>query len=228
MKFNLLAAAVVAFAGAAHAQTLTTEKDKTSYAVGMHFGGMVAQNIPDVKNETNVALLMKGFEAALTGAKTQLTDAEKQTLLTAFGTKLQEKQTAKAKADMEKNAAEGTKFLTENKKKAGVKTTASGLQYQVITMGKGAIPKETNTVKVHYSGKLLNGTEFDSSYKRNQPAEFPLNGVIKGWTEGLQLMPAGSKFKFFIPEGLAYGENAPPNIGPKQTLVFEVELLEVK
>ncbi len=123
----------------------------------------------------------------------------------------------------------GKQFLTENGKKEGVKTTDSGLQYKVLTEGKGKSPKATDTVLVHYRGTLLDGTEFDSSYKRNKPIEFPLNGVIPGWTEGVQLMQEGAKYRFFIPSELAYGPSgAGGAIGPNETLIFEVELLEVK
>lgn len=124
---------------------------------------------------------------------------------------------------------EGKAFLTKNKKKKGVTTTASGLQYEVIAMGDGPKPRATDTVEVHYRGTLLDGTEFDSSYRRGQTATFPLNGVIRGWTEGVQLMPVGSKFRFFIPPELAYGaRGAGTAIGPNATLIFEVELLDIK
>jgi FKBP-type peptidyl-prolyl cis-trans isomerase len=135
----------------------------------------------------------------------------------------------KQKAAGEKNASEGTKFLEENKKKDGVKTTASGLQYKALKQGTGAQPKESDTVTVNYRGTLINGAEFDSSYKRGQPATFPLSGVIKGWTEGLQLMKVGSKYQLFVPPNLAYGDRAAgPDISPNSTLIFEVELLGVK
>ena len=129
----------------------------------------------------------------------------------------------------EKNKTEGAKFLEENKKKEGVKTAASGLQYKVLKEGNGAQPKATDTVTVNYRGTLINGTEFDSSYKRGQPATFPVNGVIKGWTEALQLMKVGSKYQLFIPSNLAYGERAvSPDLSANSTLIFEVELLDAK
>jgi FKBP-type peptidyl-prolyl cis-trans isomerase len=135
----------------------------------------------------------------------------------------------KQKAAGEKNKTDGAKFLEENKKKEGVKATASGLQYKVLKEGTGSQPKSTDMVTVNYRGTLIDGTEFDSSYKRGQPATFPLNGVIKGWTEGLQLMKQGSKYQFFVPSNLAYGERSVgPDIAANATLIFEVELLEVK
>jgi FKBP-type peptidyl-prolyl cis-trans isomerase FkpA len=219
-------ATAVSLAFGAQAQELKTDKEKASYAIGMNMGSSIKQNVPD-KNDIDLALLIKGLTASATGAPTLMTQEQAGAALNAFSTGIQAKQQAAAKLAGEKNKADGLKFLAENAKKAGVKTTATGLQYSVITAGKGVKPVATSTVKVHYRGTLLNGTEFDSSYKRNEPTSFPLNGVIKGWTEGLQLMPAGSKYKFFIPGELAYGENAPPNIGPNQVLVFEVELLEV-
>ena len=138
---------------------------------------------------------------------------------------MQEKQ----KAVGEKNAADGAKFLAENKKKEGVKTTASGLQYKVLKEGTGAPPKDTDTVTVNYRGTLINGAEFDSSYKRGQPATFPVGQVIKGWTEALQMMPVGSKWQLFVPPDMAYGARGPnPLIGSNAVLIFEVELLSIK
>jgi FKBP-type peptidyl-prolyl cis-trans isomerase FklB len=147
--------------------------------------------------------------------------------MTALQQKAQEKIQTAMKAAGAENVKKGQAFLDANKEKDGVKVTASGLQYKVVTEGDGAKPVETDKVKVHYSGTLIDGTEFDSSYKRNQPAEFRLNQVIKGWTEGLQLMTVGSKYELYIPSGLAYGPNGPPSIGPDQTLIFTVELLDI-
>jgi FKBP-type peptidyl-prolyl cis-trans isomerase FklB len=146
-----------------------------------------------------------------------------------FQKKMMAKQMAAREEGLGKNKAEGEKFLADNKKKEGIKTTASGLQYKVITAGTGKTPKATDTVKTHYRGTLINGTEFDSSYKRGEPAEFPVNGVIKGWTEALQLMKEGAKWQLFIPSELAYGERgAGRDIGPNSTLIFDIELISVK
>src|ERR1700730_17703129 len=142
----------------------------------------------------------------------------------AFEKDMQQKQTEMG----QKNAATGDKFLADNKAKEGVKTTASGLQYKVLKEGTGATPKSSDTVTVNYRGTLLDGTEFDSSYKRGQPATFPVAGVIKGWTEALQIMKAGSKYQLFIPASLAYGEQGRPGIPPNSVLIFEVELMDVK
>jgi FKBP-type peptidyl-prolyl cis-trans isomerase FklB len=196
------------------------QKDKLSYSIGLNIGtNLSRQNV-----EINPEVLTTGIKDGIAG-KPQLTQDQIKEVMTTFEKDMQEKQ----KAAGEKNTAEGAKFLKENKKKEGVKTTASGLQYKVMKEGTGTQPKATDTVTVNYRGTLINGKEFDSSYKRGQPATFPLNGVIKGWTEGLQLMKAGSKYQFFVPSNLAYGERAAgPDITPNSTLIFEVELLEVK
>ena len=199
---------------------LKDQKDKVSYSLGLNIGfNLSRQNI-----SVNPDALTAGIKDAIAGKPQLTTDQVKETMA-AFEKEMTEKQ----KAAGEKNAAEGTKFLEENKKKEGVKTTASGLQYKAIKEGTGAQPKGNDTVTVNYRGTLINGTEFDSSYKRGQPATFPLNGVIKGWTEGLQLMKAGSKYQFFVPPNLAYGDRAlGPDIAPNSTLIFDVELLGVK
>jgi FKBP-type peptidyl-prolyl cis-trans isomerase FklB len=199
---------------------LKDQKDKVSYSIGLNIGSNLGrQNV-----EINPEALTAGVKDAIAG-KPQLTQDQIKEVMTAFEKDMQQKQ----KAAGEKSAAEGKTFLEENKKKEGVKTTASGLQYKVIKEGTGAPPKATDTVTVNYRGTLIDGKEFDSSYKRGQPATFPLNGVIKGWTEGLQLMKTGSKYQLFVPPDLAYGERTVgPDLAPNSTLIFEVELLDAK
>jgi FKBP-type peptidyl-prolyl cis-trans isomerase len=171
--------------------------------------------------------LIQGLKDAAEGKELKLTPEERNEAFREFQTNLRTKQEEERKVLGEKNNKEGAAFLAENAKKEGVKVTESGLQYMVMREGKGANPKATDTVEVHYRGTLLDGTEFDSSYKRGKTAKFPLNRVIKGWTEGLQLMKAGSKFKFFIPYQLAYGERGSRNIAPMAMLTFVVELINI-
>jgi len=196
------------------------QKDKFSYAVGLNIGmNFKRQNI-----DANPDMVTAGIKDAMAGKPQMTTEQVKQTMMD-FEKDMQQKQADDAK----KNNAAAEKFLADNKSKEGVKTTASGLQYKVLKEGNGAQPKATDTVTVNYRGTLTDGTEFDSSYKRGQPATFPLAGVIKGWTEGLQLMKVGSKYQFFIPPALAYGDHPPtPQIPPGSTLIFEVELMDVK
>jgi len=199
---------------------LKDQKEKVSYAIGMNIG----LNLSRQKVDINPDLLVTGIKDAIAG-KPQLTQDQVKEVMTLFEKDMEQKQ----KAAGEKNKTDGAKFLEENKKKEGVKSTASGLQYKVLKEGTGSQPKGTDMVTVNYRGTLIDGTEFDSSYKRGQPATFPLNGVIKGWTEGLQLMKQGSKYQFFVPSNLAYGERSVgPDIAANATLIFEVELLEVK
>jgi FKBP-type peptidyl-prolyl cis-trans isomerase FklB len=199
---------------------LKDQKDKVSYSIGMNIGF----NLSKQKVDVNPDILAAGIKDALAG-KPQLTPDQVKEVMAQFEKDME----AKQKQTGEKNKTEGAKFLEDNKKKPDVKTTASGLEYKVIKEGTGAKPKATDTVSVNYRGTLIDGTEFDSSYKRGQPATFPLNGVIKGWTEGVQLMKTGSKYQFFVPANLAYGERAvSPDIGANATLIFEVELLEIK
>ena len=202
------------------AAELKTEKDKVSYMVGMDVGNMMK----DIKDEVALEMVFQGIRDTVAGSKKALSDEEAVKVRQDFMTAMQGKAAAKAN----ENKSVGSKYLETNKAKKGVTTTASGLQYEVITTGKGAKPKAEDTVSVHYVGTLTDGTKFDSSRDRNEPTEFPLNGVIKGWTEGLQLMNVGSKFKFTIPSDLAYGEQGRPSIPANSTLVFEVELLEIK
>ncbi|HJX25460.1 MAG TPA: FKBP-type peptidyl-prolyl cis-trans isomerase [Chthoniobacterales bacterium] len=196
-------------------------KDKVSYSVGLSVGS----NFKKQGQDLNPDALLAGLKDALSGKQPALSEKEMQETMETWSKQMEDKQ----KTMSEKNAADGVKFLAENKSKSGVKTTASGLQYKVIKEGSGAQPKAADTVTVNYRGTLINGTEFDSSYKRGQPATFPVNGVIKGWTEALQLMKVGSKYQLFIPSSLAYGERAvSADIAPNSTLIFEVELIEVK
>ena len=204
---------------------LDTQTNKASYSIGVQMGAQMLK-IKDMLNED--AIIM-GFRDSLAGKEPQLTAEDMQGTMQAFQKTMMEKQQAEQKAKIAANKAEGDKFLAENKTKEGVKTTESGLQYKVLKAGTGGSPKASDTVVTHYKGTLINGTEFDSSYKRNSPATFPVNGVIKGWTEALQLMKVGSKWQLFIPSELAYGERgAGKDIGPGQTLLFEIELLEIK
>jgi FKBP-type peptidyl-prolyl cis-trans isomerase len=200
------------------------DKNKVSTMVGMDIG----RGLTQIKDDIDIKVVEQALEATLKGEKTALTQEQALEVRQEFMKQMQAKRVAEQKAAADKNKAEGTKFLAENKSKPGVKTTASGLQYLVEKEGTGPKPKATDTVKVNYLGTKIDGTKFDSSYDRGQPATFPLNGVIKGWSEGLQLMPVGSKYKLFVPSDLAYGENAPGPIGPNATLIFEVELLDIE
>jgi FKBP-type peptidyl-prolyl cis-trans isomerase FklB len=196
-------------------------KDKASYSIGLNIG----RNFKKQNVELNPDALVAGVKDAVSGKKPALDEAQEREAMMNFQKEMMDKQ----KAMGEKNEADGKKFLDDNKKKDGVKTTASGLQYKVMKEGNGPQPKASDTVTVDYKGTLIDGTEFDSSYKRGQPATFPLNGVIKGWTEGLQLMKTGGKYQFFIPSDLAYGPRAMgTDIAPNSTLIFEVELKSVQ
>jgi FKBP-type peptidyl-prolyl cis-trans isomerase len=198
---------------------LTSESDSASYAMGVYMG-MQCSSMLSAQNY-NIDLFMKAFEAAVSNAPVLMTPDETVNFLNAYEKRIKERENAD-------RIKLGESFLAENAKRDGVHTTASGLQYQVVKMGEGPKPLSTDKVKVHYEGTLLDGTKFDSSIDRGKPAEFPLNRVIKGWTEGLQLMPVGSKFTFYIPYQLGYGAQGAGNlIKPYSTLVFEVELLEI-
>jgi FKBP-type peptidyl-prolyl cis-trans isomerase FklB len=205
--------------------TLKTQKEKFSYALGMKMGAnLQKQSVPVDPN-----ILARGLKDGLAGGKTLLTDDEAQAAIMAVQNDLRAKQQEKMKEAGDANKKEGEAFLAENKGKEGVVTLPSGLQYKILTAGTGAKPTASDSVVCNYRGTLINGTEFDSSYKRGQPATFPVSGVIKGWTEALQLMPVGSKWQLFVPSDLAYGERGPgPEIGPNSTLIFEVELLSIE
>jgi FKBP-type peptidyl-prolyl cis-trans isomerase FklB len=225
MKYLAAIAVVLSFAvnafGEEKPPQLKDQKDKASYSIGLNVGFTLKRQNLDL----NADAFMAGFKDSMSGRKPLLTEQEVKDTMMAFEKEMQDKQEAAGK----KSAGDGEKFLVENKTKDGVKTTASGLQYKVIKEGTGAQPKANDTVSVNYRGTLIDGTEFDSSYKRGQPATFPVSGVIKGWTEALQLMKAGSKYQLYIPAGLAYGERgAGRDIAPNSTLIFEVELLDVK
>lgn len=209
---------------AAEKSELTTQLDKESYAIGMDIAISLKRN----NVETDPDVLARAIKDVISGQTTQLTDEEAKKLLSDMQKEMVAKKQQQSKALAEKNKDEGAAFLTENSKKEGVKTLPSGLQYKVITEGKGKTPTMTDTVTVEYTGRLIDGTEFDSSHKRGQAATFALDGVIKGWTEALQLMNEGSKWEIFIPAELAYGDKGGGPIGPNATLIFEVELISVQ
>lgn len=203
--------------------SLVTEMDKVSYAIGVQLGTNFKRQGIDIKIEKFV----QGLKDATAGNKLELTEQEIQQTMMAFSQKMRAKQQEKQKADAVKNLAAGKVFLEANKKKEGVKVLPSGLQYKVIKEGTGKTPTAADKVKTHYRGRLIDGTEFDSSYKRGKPAEFGVKAVIKGWTEALQLMKEGAKWELYIPANLAYGERARPTIPANSTLIFEIELLEI-
>ena len=207
------------------AMELKTEKDKLSYAIGVNVGRSLQKDAVEV--EANI--VTQGLKDALAGGKTLITEDEAKALITALQTDLHKKQDQAMQAAGETNKKQGEAFLAANKAKDGVVTLPSGLQYKVLTEGKGPKPTPSDTVVCNYKGTLIDGTEFDSSYKRGQPATFPVGQVIKGWTEALQLMPVGSKWELFIPSEMAYGPRGPtPAIGANSTLIFEVELLSIQ
>jgi FKBP-type peptidyl-prolyl cis-trans isomerase FklB len=217
--------AISATVRAAEPPPLQGEKARLGYSIGMDIGSTLKRQ----SIEVDADWLAKGLKDAYTGGKTLLTEEEARAQIQEFQKKLMEKQAEAMKQLSEKNKAEGEKFLAENAKKEGVKTLPSGLQYKVITPGTGKTPKATDTVTTHYKGTLIDGTEFDSSYKRGEPATFPVAGVIPGWTEALQLMKEGAKWQLFLPPSLAYGERgAGRDIGPNATLIFDVELISVQ
>lgn len=231
--FSLLLVIFVACGKAASASAakplkagdLDNQKKKVSYAIGLDIG----KNFKERAMDLDMEILIQGLRDAQGSGQPLLGKDEIQKVMTQFQQDMMKAEQEKKMGQALVNKAKEAAFLAENAKKPGIKVTASGLQYMVISTGTGPLPKVTDTVKVHYRGTLLDGTEFDSSYKRNQPAVFPLNGVIKGWTEALQLMKVGSKWQVFLPSSLAYGEQgAGQVIGPNATLVFDVELLGIE
>jgi len=230
MKMRTAAAAVGIIALATWAQAqgpagLKEQKEKVSYVIGVDIGKALQKQGVAIDPD----LVARGIKDGVSGGKLLMSDQEIKETMTAFQKEMRAKQEMALKQAGEKNKREGEAFLAENKIKEGVKTLPSGLQYKVIKAGSGKKPKATDTVVTHYKGTLLDGTEFDSSYKRNQPATFKVNGVIRGWTEALQLMEEGAQWVLYVPAALAYGERgAGPQIGPNATLIFEVELISVQ
>jgi FKBP-type peptidyl-prolyl cis-trans isomerase FklB len=202
---------------------LTTEKDKQSYAIGLNVGKSLHRDDIDVDPK----IVLQGLQDAMAGGPVLLTDDQIKTVMTDLQTQVRQQQEAKRQALAETNKKDGAAFLAANATKPGVVTLPSGLQYKILTPGTGPKPTATDSVVCNYRGTLLDNTEFDSSYKRGQPATFPVTGVIKGWTEALQLMPVGSKWQLFIPSDLAYGERGRPPIEPNAMLVFELELMSI-
>jgi len=223
---------------------LVTVQDSVSYCIGMYEGDKLAQGLASSKawdTIVNKEIIAEAFASAFNKKKLKLTKEQQEAVMKRFSTKMREEQMAAAKAKKEKQEkelrvkyadyiAKNVKYLEDNKSKAGVQTTASGLQYKVLRKGWGNQPKETDQVECHYKGTLIDGSEFDSSYKRKSTSKFRLNGVIKGWTEGIPLMKEGAKYRFFIPENIAYGSNIgrdTAKIKPFSTLIFDVELVKV-
>jgi FKBP-type peptidyl-prolyl cis-trans isomerase FkpA/FKBP-type peptidyl-prolyl cis-trans isomerase FklB len=208
----------------AKATGLKTEKEQASYMIGMDIG----KSLDPIKADIDMDTVVKAAKATLAGGKPLLTDAQMQEIAQSFGQRMQAKKLQEMQEQAAKNEKEGAAFLAANASKPGVQTTASGLQYQVVTEGKGAKPGPTDRVRVQYKGTLLDGTTFDSSYDHGAPAEFSLDQVVPGWQEGIQMMSAGSKYKLWIPSKLGYGEQGTPGgpIPPNATLVFELELLD--
>lgn len=217
--YLIVAIAISSSAVACNKADLSSDKGKYSYAIGYNIGSSMKKDNVDLDMNSFAAAI----EDALKGTDSKLSPEQTQAAMQNLMMTLQKQKIAGA----EENKKKGDEFLAANKTKEGVKTTPSGLQYRVITEGNGARPKATDTVKVHYSGKLIDGKEFDSSYKRNEPVEFKLDGVIKGWIEGVQLMTVGSKYEFVIPAELGYGPTGNQVIPGNSVLIFEVELLGI-
>ncbi len=214
----------------APASPLQTDKEKASYAIGMNVGTGLHENLTRQSVDVDNALLLQGFKDALNGGKTLMTEDEARAVLTKLTNDLRAKQEEKMKLAAETNKKEGDAFLAANKTKEGVITLPSGLQYKILTPGTGPKPTAADTVSANYRGTLINGKEFDSNARAGKPVTFQVGGVIKGWTEALQLMPVGSKWQLWIPSDLAYGPGGNPRGGiePNETLIFEVELVSIE
>ncbi len=216
----LIAAETAPASQPASETSLKDETDKINYSLGFQYGSDLSRQGVEARQD----ILIRGLMDAISGAQPQISQEQMRSILLDLRRKLAMEQQAKRAKELQQRAEEGRAYLAENAKKAGVVSLPSGLQYKIIKDGTGKSPGSQDSVSVHYRGTLINGTEFDSSYKREQPASFRLDGVIKGWTEGLQLMKEGAQWQFFIPPELAYGERG--NLA-NQTLIFEVELLKV-
>lgn len=227
MKKLMLVAALTGASMLAQAgdpvKKLQTEEQQTSYGFGMIFGKRLTTDMPNI----DMDIFVQGLKDGYAGGATLMTDAELAQMLQRFQQKQRDEQMAQFEKLASENKAAGEAFLKENKNKEGVVTLPSGLQYKVLADGSGAKPGPSDTVKVHYQGSLVSGKVFDSSIERGEPASFPVNAVIKGWTEALQLMKAGAKWQLYIPSDLAYGPGGNRSIGPNEVLLFDVELLEV-
>jgi FKBP-type peptidyl-prolyl cis-trans isomerase len=202
---------------------LETNDQKAAYGIGMNMGTQLRA----ANDRLDRAAFMRGFEDGMQGAEAQIPETEIQAALMEFGSQLEAAENAARAAEGQENLAAGTAYLAQNRAKPGVTTTASGLQYEVLRAGDGERPSAESVVRIHYRGTLIDGTEFDSSYGRGEPAEFPLNGVIAGFSEALQLMPVGSQWRIVIPSDIGYGPDGSGPIGPNSTLIFEIELLEI-
>ncbi len=228
MKKLMLAmgmASVVSFTASADTvKVLENDQEKVSYSFGLVLGKRMQNDLPDL----NVDVFMQGVKDAIENKAPLLSDEEVADVLSTFQRDMQQQQMEKVQEIADKNQKIGEEFLAKNKDKEGVVTLESGLQYKVLTEGKGPQPGSSDVVKVHYTGSLISGEVFDSSVERGEPVTFPLNGVIAGWTEALQLMPTGSKWQLYIPSELAYGTNGNRSIGPNETLLFDVELISIE
>lgn len=228
MKKTLLSLALISASTLSYAaeplKSLDTQDQKVSYSFGLVLGKRMTNDMPDLQ----IDVFVQGLKDAYSGSAQLITDEQVAKTLADFQRDLQQKQLEEVQKVGAENKKTGMTFLEANKNKEGVVTLESGLQYKVLTEGKGPQPGSTDVVKVHYTGSLINGSVFDSSIDRGQPVTFPVNGVIAGWTEALQLMPTGSKWQLFIPSDLAYGPNGNRSIGPNETLLFDVELLGIE